>query len=324
MNQHYILTLMNTPKIGRKTIKKIIDLMDFTPAGLQDLHDLLKTLNQNNTRIKLPSIEHLKEASLTAENIIITAENMGIKILGFTDPGFPQRLKNIIDPPVILYAKGNTDCLNKESNIAVIGTRQPSEYGRNMAECFGMLFGEFGLVVVSGLAIGCDTAAHQGCLNVNGRTIAILANGLDTIYPKRNSALAENILESSGCLLSEYPPDSKIMSNFFVERDRLQSGLSEAVVIVETDLKGGTMHTAKFAIEQNKILACLDHPDNMATSKSNGNKKLILEDKAFPIRDLNDVEDLTHRVIKMLLIDKPDSSDINSMDTGKQLTIPLD
>jgi len=315
---------MNTPKIGRKTVKKIIDMMDFTPTGLQDLHDLLKTLNQNNARINLPSIEQLKEASLTAENIIITAEKLRIKILGFSDPGFPQRLKNILDPPIILYAKGNTDCLNKEHNVAVIGTRKPSEYGRKMAECFGMLFGEKGLVVVSGLAIGCDTSAHQGCLNVNGKTIAVLANGLDTIYPKRNSVLAENILESSGCLLSEYPPDSKIMSNFFVERDRLQSGLSEAVVIVETDLKGGTMHTAKFAIEQNKILACLDHPDNMATSKSNGNKKLILEGKAYPIRDLSDVEDLTHKVIKILHIEKQGSSDLKSMDTGKQLTLPLD
>lgn len=133
---------------------------------------------------------------------------------------------------------------------------------RVVCDPLGSGYWETGATVVSGLAIGCDTAAHSGCLSVHGETIAVLAHGLDRVYPAVNRELVGEILDTGGCLLSEYPPKTRPFPANFVERDELQAGLSDGVIVVETGVKGGTMHTVRFSQEQRKPLACVKHPQN--------------------------------------------------------------
>ena len=171
-----------------------------------------------------------------------------IQIVTYLDANYPKRLKNIIDQPTVLYYKGNIECLNKKDTVAIIGTREPTEYGVKIARNLGSSFGKRDYVVVSGLALGCDMYGHEGCLDENGTTVAVMPCGLDTVYPAKNKPLAEKILDKGGCLISEYPIKTRVFKNFFVERDRLQSGLSDGVFVIETGEKGGKLHTVGYAL----------------------------------------------------------------------------
>ena len=146
-------------------------------------------------------------------------------------------------------------------------------------------------MVVSGLALGCDAAAHEGCLEARGQTVAVLPGGIRRIYPPQHHGLADRILKASGCLLSEYPPDEPPQSCYFVERDRLQSGLSGALVVAETDIRGGAMHTARFCRQEKKPLACLDPGKKYALNPMlQGNLKLIRRHQAVPLKGMRDLE----------------------------------
>jgi DNA processing protein len=174
--------------------------------------------------------------------------------------------------------------LNPTRAVAFVGTREPSDYGRKAGEKLALLLTQAGLNIVSGLAIGCDTIGHRACLDSHGQTVAVLAGGLDHIYPKENKGLASEILDKGGCWLAEHPVGVRPQSNFFVERDRLQSGLSDGVVVLETDVKGGTMHTVKFTQLQGRTLACFKHPPKYADHpKAQGNQLLLREGKAMPL-----------------------------------------
>ncbi|MDW5290975.1 DNA-processing protein DprA [Formosa sp. PL04] len=136
--------------------------------------------------------------------------------------------------------------------VAVIGTRNPTEFGIQEGYKLTKHFVENNFTIVSGLALGCDTVGHSCCLEHKGRTIAVLPNGVDKIYPKQNTKLASEIIKNGGALISEYPPGTAPKRNYFVERDRLQRELSNGICIIETKTKGGTMHTYKFVKKQNK------------------------------------------------------------------------
>lgn len=290
MDTVYILTLLATPKVGRKTVAAVLSTAKEEPANVKDLGDILLAAKANYPRIQVPTKEALARAYQDAMAILEQAEQLGIEVVGAHSSRFPRRLRTIPDPPAILYAKGNLDCLAAEPSVAVVGTREPTPFGAKMAERFGTVFAEAGLVVVSGLALGCDAAAHRGCLNAGGHTIAVLAHGLDMVYPATNRELAAQILDS-GCLVSEYPPGQKPHNSLFVDRDRIQSGLSAAVVVVETDIKGGTMHTARFCVEQGRYLACLVHPPEFASyPQAQGNQQLIAADKAIPLSNRADLD----------------------------------
>ena len=292
-----ILTLLAVPKIGRKTVQSVLDTLTDPPSYTQELRDVLLDAKKKNARISIPTTEELQTAQKKAESILEASERQGVTVMVPTHSKFPRRLWEIPDPPVVLYAKGNLDCLFADKSIAVVGAREPTPYGRKCAERFSTLFAEKGFVVVSGLAKGCDTAVHQGCLSVKGRTVAILAHGLDTVFPTENLKLAQQILDMDGCLVSEYPIGLPPRRHFVVERDRLQIGLSDALIVVETDMKGGTMHTAKFCIDQHKPLGCLVHPRKwVAHDKSRGNHHLIRENKAVPLKDASDIENFTTRL----------------------------
>lgn len=296
MHKDYLITLLETKNISRKTVQKVITTIKYEVTSLDELRDSLEETKQKYPRIYVPTIEELKEANMKALNIEERCEKLGIEIISFYDKDYPQKLKEIVDPPVILYLRGNIRALNTKNTAAVIGTREPSEFGYKMAMRFGSVFAQNKITVVSGLAIGCDTGGHMGCLKAEGITIAVLANGLDTIYPSKNKQLAEQIINCNGCIISEYPPGKKVSPSFFVDRDRIQAGLSDAVVVVETDIKGGTMHTVGYANKEGRILATLKHPEKCTSNKSRGNQKLINDNLAMKIENSQDLTILLEQI----------------------------
>lgn len=314
MNTLHIVTLLSAPGVGRRTVQQILDAnLAFAPSRPQELRDLLlERAKTHAPRMRVPTDAELEKAYSDAERLLESAEHQGVQVLGPDNPDFPDQLRAIPDPPVVLYARGNVRCLAAGSAVAVIGTREPSFFGAAAAERLAATLADKGIVIVSGLAIGCDTAAHTGCLEAGGQTVAVMAHGLDHVYPAQNRALAERILDSGGCLVSEYPPGVRPRGNFFVERDRLQSGLSAAVIIVETDVKGGTMHTARFCLEQRRLLGCLVHPPKFAEHpKARGNQQLIAEEKAFALATKADVDEFVaifHKPATIPQITRPDEA----------------
>lgn len=171
----------------------------------------------------------------------------------------PTALRNIPKSPKDLFVKGALG-EEPETAIAIVGTRRATAEGREAARRFGREFAERGIVVVSGLAEGVDAAAHEGCLEAGGRTIAVLAGGLDTIYPARHANLASRILENGGALVSEYPTGTSPQAHRFLERNRIVSGLSLAVLIVEAPERSGALNTASHAAEQGREVFVLPGP----------------------------------------------------------------
>jgi DNA processing protein len=169
---------------------------------------------------------------------------------------YPPLLRTIANPPVILYAKGHIPLLRQTNTIALVGTREPTPSGKNVAHFLASHFAERGYCVVSGLAKGIDAAAHEGVLDVHGKTIAVFGTPLDQVYPAKHKQLAERILEEEGLLVSELSLGQRAYRSAFVQRDRIQSGLSLAVIPVQTTLDGGTMHTVSFAKAQQRLIAC--------------------------------------------------------------------
>lgn len=171
---------------------------------------------------------------------------------------YPYQLRRIKNPPQQLYLKGNIELLNKNI-ISIIGSRSCTEKGRKLAKKFASELSAQGLVIASGMAKGIDTAAHIGALKQNGKTIAVLGNGLNYIFPQENKKLYNEILENDGLIISEYPPETEPASNLFLERNRIVSGISIGILVIEAAYRSGTSVTAKFAKEQDKKVFVLPH-----------------------------------------------------------------
>lgn len=203
---------------------------------------------------------------------------------------YPNQLKNIYDPPAKLYVLGNRFILNQR-NFAIVGSRKATQYGKKIAMQISKELAENGLNVVSGLAIGIDSYAHLGCLQVKdaGKTIAVLGSGLDVIYPKENRKLAEQIINSGGCIISEYPIGSKIEKNNFPQRNRIISGLSEGILVVEASQKSGALITAEFGAEQGKEVFAV--PGDINKEQSEG-CNLLIKDGANVVTSSQDIIDI--------------------------------
>lgn len=290
MDKEFIITLLETENIGRVSVEKILENTKYKVSDLNELLDSIYETSLTNKRITVPTLESLKIANEKAYKIISSSEKENIEIIPSNSKYYPKQFFDLSNKPIIVYAKGNLDLLNEYNSIAVIGTREPSQIGYKLGQRITEIFVKNNYNIVSGLAIGCDTIAHTTCLDKNGKTIAILANGLDYIYPKENTHLATRIIDNEGLIISEYPIGKKPLGNYFVERDRLQSGLSQAICVIETDIKGGTMHTVGFAEKQERLLSCINHPiENRNHPKVNGNQMLINSNRAFSLGNADEI-----------------------------------
>lgn len=203
------------------------------------------------------------------------------------DELYPHKLLEIHKSPVKIFYRGDIGILNSETNVAIIGSRNASEKGSVVAYDYGRRAAEAGLVVVNGLAMGCDTEAIKGALSCGGKCAVVLASGLDRITPKCNIGLAEEVLDKGGCLLSEYIDGTPPFKGYYVDRDRIQSGISQGVIVIETELDGGTMHTARFANSQLRRLAC--YYSKLSEMKS-GNKYIIEKRMGIPLSTDEDLQ----------------------------------
>ncbi len=287
-----LLALMQLPGIGRKTINRYMLPLSANCSDFTGIRDILEDAHKKTARVKEFSNDEIESAIVKADHILDDCEQLDIKTTAITDPDFPSRLHSVDDPPIVLYYRGNLDSLENHT-IAIIGTREPTDYGYRIAVRIGEMMAVNGITTVSGLATGCDTGGHTGTVNKNGSSVALLANGLDTIYPKENQKLAAQMLELGGCLISEYPPKAEMQRGFFVDRDRLQAALSDGIFVVETDIKGGTMHTVHFGQQYGKKIYCFNHPEKyLGEDKTRGNQKLIKDEVAISVGSKNDIDNM--------------------------------
>ena len=279
-----LVALMKLKGLGRRGALSIVN-NTIDEATRSDYYEVLSSrLSQHGASLSKSEFLDSWTKSLKQLN---KNHRAGVKILSFHDEKYPKRLREIPDPPAVLFVKGNTEALRSTKSLAIVGTRKPTRQGKEIAYRTARTATEAGFVIVSGLAHGCDTYAHKGCLKARGVGVAVLAHGLDKIYPAANRELADRLIEQGGCLVSEYPIGTRPMRSAFVERDRIQSGLSEAILVIETGIKGGTMHTVQFARNQKRQLACIDYKKQQlfAENKAEGNRKLLEDETVKPIWD---------------------------------------
>lgn len=213
-----------------------------------------------------------------------------IAVLCQKDKLFPQLLLSISDPPICLYIKGNLDLFDfvRDYFIAIVGTRRPTSYGQQVAKKFAIDLTSCGFTIVSGMAMGIDTVAHIGAISSGGRTIAVLGCGVDIVYPPINQKLYERIVEDRGIVISEFPPGHTVRPGLFIARNRLISGLSRGVLVVEGAQDSGALITARYAAEQGKEVFA---PPAPITSSLSAAPNLLLKQGAKLVTSVEDILD---------------------------------
>lgn len=263
------LMLSSTPYLGSKKLAKLISVDSIenivSYSSLQ-----LQALGLNSTQIDF--IKH--KARSVAERCLEWRESSKHHhILTLSCSRYPAQLKEIVSPPPVLFVKGDPLLLSCPQ-IAIVGSRNASIDGLNTAKRFAVNLVEHGIIVTSGLALGVDGYAHDGALSANGKTVAVLGSGLDYIYPAKHKNLAERVIEN-GALLSEFRPGTKPRPEHFPRRNRIISGLSLGVLVVEAAIKSGSLITARYALEQNREVFAI--PGAIACPNSAGVNRLIQE-----------------------------------------------
>ena len=251
-----LVALSLIPKLGARRIKTLLREADHP----QQLFRM--------SRGELASVEGIGPvlaATITrfdrwgeADRLIVESRQAGFEIITVADESYPKLLKEIYDPPVLLWVVGDPGVLDRES-VAVVGTRKATAYGREMAEHFAEALSREGLAVVSGLAYGIDAAAHRQTVEADGLTVAVLGSGLDRIYPSDHRGLVHRIVQQGGAVISEFPPGTIPDAGNFPVRNRVVSGLSLGTLVVESGMEGGSMITARLALDQNREVFVVPH-----------------------------------------------------------------
>lgn len=280
------LALQRIKGFGSKSLAKMYSFSKELHLDWSDVDCVHETLSRSlagNNRLKPPTLESLRMSMAEVFSLREQYVQYGIDIVPIWSELYPSRFKNVEGAPVLLFCKGNVSALNAQQSVAIVGTREPSQVGLQAGYRYGEIFAQNNFVVVSGLAKGCDTVGHKGCLDAEGITVAVLAHSLDlSIYPKVNISLAERILQNKGLLVSEYPLGTNVSKASFIQRDKWQAALVDGLVVVETGLKGGTMHTVQFAQELKRNIGCfyLEHEKWKIKDSVAGNVKLLTEGAA--------------------------------------------
>ncbi len=262
---------------------------------------------------------HAQKGLPEAEKEIAEAERQGIRVLGFSDPAYPPLLKQIADPPLALYVKGDVGALCQHA-VAMVGSRRPSAYGSSVAHRLAADLAQRQVVIVSGMARGIDSASHRGSLEVGGKTVAVLGSGLDVIYPRENKKLAERIV-GQGAIVSEFPLGTPPVPQNFPIRNRIISGLSLGVVIVEAAEYSGSLITARLALEQNREVFAV--PGNITSPQSFGPNLLIKQGAKLVDQWLDVVEEFPASV-RMQLLPPPDASEDSAQRPASLLVAGMD
>lgn len=280
----YQIGLHLIPGIGPKTAKQLMSYCGSAAA-------IFKT--KKPTLLKIPGIGN-KNADLIinhndcltkAEKEIKNTEKENSKIIFYTDPEYPQTLKENFDSPILLYYKGSGD-LNKQKIVSIVGTRNATEYGKEITEKIVAGLASQNILIASGLAYGIDIQAHKSCINHNVTTVGVMASGIDRLYPTQHRATAEK-MQSNGGLLTEEPVGTIPAAPRFPARNRIIAGMSDCTIVVEAAIKGGALITARIANSYNKEVFSV--PGKVNSQYSEGTNFLIKNHEAHLITDAEDI-----------------------------------
>jgi DNA processing protein len=299
----YWLALSLTQGLGPTRIRK---LTEHFGSAESVFHASLTELEATGIQaVSAQSIATGKSLEL-AQLECAKALEAGAKIISLSDSEYPSRLKEIYDPPVILFVKGSVEVL-AQPGIAMVGTRHPTPYGSGMAERLSTDLAARGLVIISGLARGIDTMSHRGAVAAKGKTVAVLGTGIDVMYPKENTRLTEQIIGLGGALISEFPVGTSPAPQNFPIRNRIISGMSIGVLVVEAAEYSGTRITSRCALEQNRDVYAV--PGNV-TNKSSWGPNTLIKQGAKLVATWEDVwEELPTDVQLALSAVQPESSE---------------
>ncbi|HEX8695573.1 MAG TPA: DNA-processing protein DprA [Longimicrobium sp.] len=244
-----LLILSGLPGVGPIALGSVLRIPQFAERDFEEIGRFTPAIAKG-----LAQPGGLASAEDRARKNLRAAEEDGAVVLSPADEEYPALLAETHDRPAFLYVKGDLAPTHRRS-VGVIGTREPTEHGRIIARRMTTYFAEAGWSIVSGLALGIDGVAHEAALDAGGHTVAVLAHGLDTITPKRHTKLAERILSSGGAWVTEYPYGTAPYGPNYVKRDRIQAGLSQAIILIQTDVQGGSLHATRAALEYGRIVA---------------------------------------------------------------------
>ena len=329
----FLLTLQSYPGIGPKTLTSLLEEKrnEILSPGQLDaaFADRLGNRKVSLALGKRPGEWKTLESSAAAS--LGRAKAEGIQVLYPYMDDYPRRLLRRRHHPPILFAKGNVASLNWEKAVAMVGTRNPTDFGLRMGRKLSRVLAEDGYAVVSGLAIGCDSAAHEGALDVGAPTVAVLPTPLDAlVYPKENQGLAERILESGGALVSEYAPGTRLsgrqLAGNLVARDEWQPVLADGIVAFETAVDGGTRHALKYAKDAGVPIGVFDYRsrgevDFACDPRFGGNVDYLINKGASPIYGPETIQLFERRMeehrsrVSYYVVQEPDDV--------KQPTLPL-
>ncbi len=287
MNTLEALVLLNMVEgVGSVRIKRLMEFFGEAPRIFKiSAHELTATGILNSVMAR-NVLDAPRRYSVQRE--IQDAAEQGVRIITLFDEGYPKILKEIYDPPYVLYTRG--EFLPADANaVGVVGSRGASPYGMSCAEIFSRKLSLYGLTIVSGLARGIDTASHRAALNSNGRTIAVLGSGLNNIYPPENEGLFREIAEK-GVVVSQFSLNTKPLACNFPIRNRIISGLSRGVLVVEASFKSGALITARFALEQGREVFAI--PGKVTSETSSGANELIKQGAKMVTQPEEILEDL--------------------------------
>ncbi|MFO7461973.1 MAG: DNA-processing protein DprA [Desulfatiglandales bacterium] len=263
------LALHLIPGLGNLTFKKLLEKFE-NPARVLEA-TMEELLQVEGLRKEIARRISRKEFSSAPSKVLRTLDRWGARMVVFSDPLYPEVLKEIHDPPMVLYLRGR-DIPKKACFLAVVGSRGPTPYGLRVAENLAQGLARRGIGIVSGLARGIDSAAHWGCMGGHGFTVAVLGTGIDVIYPPSNRRLFEDITVK-GAVITEFPPETPPEPRNFPIRNRIISGLSKGVVVVEATMNSGSLITASVALEQGREVYAV--PGSVQSFKSRGCHYLI-------------------------------------------------
>lgn len=251
----YSLVLHRLPHVGAASYQRLVEYFGSPESVLIQSSSSLKPLVEEETLVAIQDFQTNPEHSVIAQKALVDLEWLDLQadvhLLSVTDSTYPELLRQIPRPPPLLFVRGDIHLLSLPQ-LAIVGSRNPSGGGAENAHRFAEFLASNGFAITSGLALGVDAAAHQGALAAQGKTIAVMGTGLDLIYPSRHRGLAQQILEAGGALVSELPLGSGSKAANFPQRNRIISGLSCGVLVVEAAIQSGSLITAKTALQQNR------------------------------------------------------------------------
>jgi DNA processing protein len=297
------IALNMTPGVGPRAATKLLERFGSADAVFHGRRTELESL-----RMRPETTESIikREFFDKAEKELDRVKQLGGDVLILDDGSYPALLREIDDPPPVLYVKGDWQACFDQPCVGVIGSRQCSTYGENASEMLSRDLASRGITVASGLARGIDTAAHRGAIRGHGRTIAVMGTGIDSVYPRENNRLVREILASGGCLVSQFPLGTPPLKDNFPYRNRIISGLSLGVLIVEASERSGSLITARLASEQNREVMAV--PGNITSGVSFGTNYLIKSGAKLVQQWQDIVAELPSEIAATILPPKIDSS----------------